>query len=849
MPVDTSASADDAIHLINIAITNMVSTADLTSRWKEVIEISDITAGGDINIGNCDSVTQSSKVRAAFSDQVKASEDANASLMAQLTADSEINLHNAHKRDLQVDESTHTVTRLLVGNKNEVMNNIRNECDQNNDADSTYIVKNAHAGGDVKINFAQNILQDASLKCTIKAVVETDQKNDGGITDDQSDTSKLTVSNSPAISFSSVLGIIIAILLVLMVAGDIREARILLAGLIAVAGSVCTAAGVFLTFGFGSFGVPMSELSDQYDSSDTSDQSKWVQSSLIPFRRNWFIDDKSISVSGYPTLSGYKTYTPPDGKKNDPNLQNPVSNVYVDKISETFKAAHDADQAVVGCVWHRDAPYETLIGETVPNLDSKVSLTGGADTQKSFWPADDNMTGSEKVVTVDGTEYGYTGLFECLQLSDPTVLRSDGEKKDSKTKGIKGRLFLYTLADDYSSADLEQKASNYLNCMSDQDMKEFPGVSEGWPAGIVSATGKKSTMMYDATTGDSTVTVFSQKAFPISKDASGLVGEVCEQSCMVVGALATGDYTPMAISDRLVPDGKPSNLDSLLDFDTKLNMEKVMIPFVSYKNYPSVVEKGKSLPWDSDNSRKSFYGSKFADVNKALEGFWANVALDDDDTDKGGKGGGSKLLFGDSGDDPQPIKIRQPIKENVPAPGGSWPVEDAGTNKGMWNSFKRTEAGYTCAESLFPAWAIANRVLAMENSIDGKVGNPTDVANSVMQFMVMPLDNALYDGKPCTDKLERCRIDSLMMQMFIQCCIIILVHLVFAIMGPTMVTSGMLEGVWFADALIFITGPIALGGVVALTIYEGIWTRGVKAFERQAVDKAKGNCVPCNDKK
>jgi hypothetical protein len=840
MSVDTSASADDAVHLINLAITNMVSNSSLKQQWKSVVEISGITAGGDINIGDCDSVTQSSNVRDQFKSQLDASETANASLMAQLTADSEINLHNAAKQDLDVNENTHTVTRLLIADKNKVMTTIHDSCVDDADAGTTYIMKNFNAGNDVNINLEQNVLQNSTLKCTIKGLVKTNQDNSGGISDTQSDTSKLTVSNSPAINFSSVLGIIIAVILVLMVTSMVKEARVLLASLIACAGLVCAGAGVFLTFGFGSFGVPMSQLSKKYDSSSKTDQSKWVQSALIPFRRNWFVDNENIAKDGgAPVLSGYKLFTPPAGKGASPDLKNPKTGVYVDKISEAMKAAHDADMTVVGCVWHRDKPYETILGNTMPGKTGVVvQLPGASDT--SFWSADTKDNGVN-VAKVDGTECGYSGLFECLQLSDPTVLRSNASGS-SKIVGATGTLYLYTLDDNYKLDQLNTGAGNYLNCMEDTDLKRFPGVSEGWPAGMVSATGKQSTLVYDAASGEPTVGVYSQKAFPMSKDASGLIGDVCEQSCMVVGATEIdGSYTPMAISDKIVSGSDPSELDSGLDFDTKFNMEKVTIPFISNDAYKGV-QVAKS-PWAGTGSRGKFYNASFKTVSDNLKTFWTNAKLDAD-TDES-----EFFQLGDP-DAPKPIRIRKPIKTNIPAPGGSWQDEDIGDDKkGIWRSFRKDEAGqYTCAESLFPAWAIANRVLAPARDDGGTAANPTDVANSVMQFMVMPLTNAQYPGKPCTDQTEQCTVNELMLQMFAECCIIIVIHAVFAVLGSTLVTSGMLSGIFFTDTLIFITGWVALVGVVVLTITQGIWSRGIKTIETQVVNKAEGDCTPCTPK-
>ena len=182
MALNTSATSNDAVHLVNIAITNLVNKEKLTTSWTEAETIDGIKAGGDIDIGTCDTVKQSDKVRAKFNEQLRQTAAANASLMAQLTADSEINLHNAHKQDLQVTENTHTVTRLLIGNTNKMIDNIKNSCQQDTEAKSTYIVRNVSAGKNVHINFAQDVVQDSLLKCTIKYLYDVEQAEDFEVT-------------------------------------------------------------------------------------------------------------------------------------------------------------------------------------------------------------------------------------------------------------------------------------------------------------------------------------------------------------------------------------------------------------------------------------------------------------------------------------------------------------------------------------------------------------------------------------------------------------------------------------------------------------------------------------------
>lgn len=828
MSLNTSATANDAVHLVNIAITNMVNKENLTTSWTTAETIDGIKAGGDIDIGTCDTVKQSDKVRAKFSLQLQQTAAANASLMAQLTADSEINLHNAHKKDLKVTENTHTVTRLVIGNTNEMIDNIKNSCEEDTEAKSTYVVRNVSAGGNVHINFAQDVVQDSLLKCTIKGIVTTDEQNSGGITDDQSDTSKLTVSNSPAIQFSSILGIIIAIILVLIVTSMIREARILLAWFIAFAGLVCTAAGCFLTFGFGSFGVPMGQLSKQYDSSNKDDKTKWVQSALVPFRRNWFEDEEQIKKGSSPLLTGYASYT----NTASGDTKSPSDPIHVGEIPSKLKLAHDADSSIVACVWHRDVPYETILDHTL-NFSEKVETKSLAPPDKSFWPMDAISPDTTDRVTVGGKPYSHVGLFELLQMSDPTKLRDN-----AAITGAKGKLYLYKLGSGYqTSADSE----NYLNCTKDGNLAHFPGVSEGWPSGLVAPSGKQSTMVYDESSGKAEFTTYSQKAFPISKDASGLVHETCEQSCMVVGPKVDNSYTPMAISDLMAPE-ESSNLDSQLDVNAKFNIEKAVIPFLSYATFPALsLGDIKTVPWaNSESARTSFYGqTSFESVNAGQERFWKNTPLSGGDTVQEDIPG----LFNDSAA-PLPIRIRQPVRDLIPAPGGDW-TSSGNPNKGLWNSFRVEGDTYTCAESLFPAWAIANRVLDKSSSAEDETANPTEVANSVMQFMVMPLSNNVYNGMPCADMTEECAINNEMLQMFVQCCIIIVVHAGIALLGFDLTTSGMLSGILFADILILVTGPVALVGVVVLTISQGIWSRGVKSLETYTSDKAGGKCVPC----
>ena len=766
---DASASVDDNVRLVNLAIASIADTTGMYQAINSAIKIDNSVFKGKFNLLDCERVIQTATVNAQQNAQLTDVQSAQTSLLLQMLADAQ-----SKGADNNNSSSASTMASVTLKQRNELYSSIVQNCRAQQTYNNTIRFSDDVFDDDAFITRGITLTQQVTLSCVQTSTVDIMQKHQVHI--DQNLTSDAT--SEGGLDFSSYFALFFVVLVVMMIFSFIRVIDMAIEILLFTGFVGCAVCILYEGMVFGGATADRRSAKKQLDaalSGSKPDDPGWVPSGQACFRRNWFADHKCLEGGTPPPLTGYLPCPDPDPSKGEAmwiipgtrfdEIEDKLTKAYNDATSNKFKSVPHA------CIWHRNTPYETQLSQRVPEKvavtiqqpDSEIALipnnvTISKDKSIPYPDMASDKTGADYFwndsvghpaisstskhtstwkFKADDTDSTMTDaeFFQMMQVSDPVASDEDANK---------GILLMYTLdPEKYTIATddtIKPDRRSYLYVPDPNGTQTDPGIIESWSTGLTSPDGSEGSMTINGD-GSPAIPTLKVKPFPMSVDV-GTVPLGCEQSVMMCGKLsdqgsaATLEYSPLGLGDltndsKESKDNRPRVTKSGLDVNTANKVERAMLP-----NW-TIPGPGRSTsppaPWSEKTAAQSPYVNPYSKTFQTggdLENAWTVVGL------------------------------RQPKRRKVPTPTGlrsqldgdglCCSVDDPGI------SDPTSCGGAGVLETWVPAWYVGGQLVNQPSSVPNPSKN-SDLpmaaqANSVMQFMVLdrpPVTRQLYGGMKC----------------------------------------------------------------------------------------------------
>ena len=760
---DASASVDDNVRLVNLAIASIVDTTALRQIFKDAMDISGSEFKGKFEILDCETVIQSGNVMAKQHASLKDVQTSQTSMLMQLLADAQSKGDNNNN-----SASSTTAASVVLNQRNELYSSINQSCTGTQSYTKTLRLSNDLFDQAFIVKRGISVSQQLTLGCVQKSTVSIFQQNKVYIKQDL----QSTATSAGGLDLSSLFVIFFVVLVVMMIFGFIKVLREAIVATMMIGYVMCSAFIVYEGMVFGGATSERTSAKAQLDaalSGTKPDKPGWVPSGQACFRRNWFADHARLTAGTAPPLTGYLPCAAP----GQPSQMLVVRDVRFDQIEKTLQeqytkatgAKNPPDGSVPhACIWHRNVPYELTLAKRVPSaakvtVDQAVGAEYAATSLKNktfkvspaprpydgndpqaFWNPDagessrPTWTGGDKWTVQEqgksASRMTEAQFFKLLQISSPIASKAAADDDN-------GLLLFYTL--DRATYKVAQEDETvkpdktaYLYVPDPAGTETDPGIVETWPTGVTSPDGSEGNMTIngDGTPAIPTLTV---KPFPMSIDV-GTVPMACEQSVMMCGELTgrKGTYSPIGIGDLTrSTDGNAESREqtptiSGLDVNTTNRIEAAMLP-----GYQVPGPADTDAKWKKLTGAASPYMGTFGALETRLQQDWAVAGL------------------------------RKPIRQAIPTPAGLARQLDgkAGPMRASIDSPDLT-ATPGLLETWVPAWFVGGQLVNQPDDVPSASALATAPmaaqANSVMQFMVLdrpPQTRQLLGGIDCYESV------------------------------------------------------------------------------------------------